>query len=120
VERLANFVQKSVETTLEKLKTDFSKIFQTRNKLDSESTDFLFRFLIFLRIWRILSHSSKKKNPQLSYISKFFTIFFAKLKEIRHKENGGSYPPQSSSNSGIAYPANQRFCFGGNFPKFPP
>jgi len=32
------------------------------------------------------------------------------------KENGGSYPPQSSSNSGITYPPNQCFCFEEIFP----
>jgi hypothetical protein len=81
VEHLVNFVQKKSSNYTGGKKTDFSEKFQTRKKLDSESTDFFSDFLNLLRMWRILSHSS----TQLSYISNFSQKHFAKLKEIRHK-----------------------------------
>jgi hypothetical protein len=71
VELLANFVQKSVETTLEKKKSDFSKIFQTRKKLDSESTDFLFRFFLFFEDVADFIPFFKKRNA----IELHFQIF---------------------------------------------
>ncbi len=106
-EHLANFVQNISWNYTEK-------------KLDSESTDFLFRFKFFFwecgEFYPILQ---PKKKTQLSYISKIFTNFFSQnWKKFATKENSGSYPPQSFSNSGIAYPPNQRFCFGEIFPNF--
>jgi len=64
----------------EKRKNRFFQISQTRKKLGSESTDFLFRFFNCLRIWRIFPHSLKKKT-QLSYICKFFTKTYCKIEK---------------------------------------
>ncbi len=59
---------------------------------------------------------NKKKKTRLSYISKIFTKNISQnWKKFATKENSGSYPPQSFSNSGIAYPPNERFCFGEIF-----
>jgi len=79
VEHLANFVKKSVETTLEKKKQIFPKFSKLEKNWTQRALIFFSDFFDFLRMWRILSHSSKKKKTQLSYISKFFTNFFCKI-----------------------------------------
>jgi hypothetical protein len=61
-------------------KTDFSKIFQTRKKLDSESTDFLFRFFLLFENMADFPPFFKKKS-QVSYISHFSPKTFHKIKK---------------------------------------
>jgi hypothetical protein len=71
-----------VETTLGKKTTDFSKIFQTRKKLDSESTDFLFRFFLIFENMADFPPFFCLKKSQLSYISRFFPKTSRKIEKI--------------------------------------
>jgi len=118
VEHLVNFVQKKVQTTLEEKKTDFSEKFQTRKKLDSESTDF---FSDFFKSFENVANIIPFFNA-IELHFQFFTKTFRKIERNspQKKTVESILPKLSFSNSGLAYPPNQRFCFGGNFPKFRP
>jgi len=59
-----------------------------------------------------------KKNTIELHFQIFHKNILQNRKIFTTIENGGSYPPQSSSNSGIAHPPNQHFCFGKIFPNF--
>jgi hypothetical protein len=61
-------------------------------------------------MWWILSRPSKKENAIELHFQIFYKKFLQNLKKFATKEIGGSYPPQSLSNSGVAYPPNR--CFG--------
>jgi len=60
----------------------------------------------------------KKKDTVELHFQIFPKNISQNWKKFATKENGGSYPPQSSSNSGITYRQNQCFCFGEIFPNF--
>ncbi len=60
----------------------------------------------------------KKKNVIELHLQIFHKNILQNWKTFTTKENGGSYPPQSLSNSGITYPPNQCFCFGEILPNF--
>jgi len=108
-----------LKTTLDK-KHRFFQNFPNYKKLGSESTDFLFRFFIFFENVADFIPFLRKRNAMELHFQIFHKNISQNWKKFATKENVGSYPPQRSSNSGIAYPSNRRFCLGGNFPKFRP